>query len=753
MNELLEQFLIEARELVQEASDDLLALEREPDNAERIDRVFRAFHTLKGSAGIFDFAAMAVALHAAEEVLSELRARQRTATPALIGRSLECLDQIAAWCDAIETEGVLPQDAGDVGAQLAAGLREALSGSGETGTAVDQGIDLDWVRALLACAPAAQLALDQGLLAIRYMPRPQCFFDGDDPLALVRRLPGLLALRLEPREPWPAPDETDPFQCNLVVQALLRAPKAEAAALLRYVSDQVQVVEPSPEMLAAARPEPARRPAPGVGDLARAVLEEQRRLLDAAHPDGAFAGCLGAAVRCAANALRHDGHEAAAQALAPAHSRALAEASARPVLDLLDAVLDGGPGVLTSGAAPDDAPLGPREAASRSLRVDIAKIDALVSLMGELVVAKNGLAHLSRLAEQGVEQRLLVRTIKDQQAAIDRLVSNMQRAVLGVRMLPIGQVFRRFPRPVREIALKLGKDVTLVTEGEETEVDKTIVDTLFEPLLHLVRNALDHGLETPEARREAGKEPAARLALRAAQEGEQVVIEVADDGRGIDPAAIRRTAIARGVASPDAIEALPDEAAVELIFAPGFSTAAQVSDLSGRGVGMDAVRVAVERLGGRVGVRSTPGRGTTIRLALPLSLVMTRILVVEAGGEAFGVPMDAVVETARVVRERISPIREGEAVVLRDRTIPVLRLEQLLNRQPAERASAREAVLLITEAGGETVAVEVDGLGERLDVMLRPLDGILQGIPGVAGTTLMGDGRLLLVLDLKELMA
>jgi two-component system chemotaxis sensor kinase CheA len=303
---------------------------------------------------------------------------------------------------------------------------------------------------------------------------------------------------------------------------------------------------------------------------------------------------------------------------------------------------------------------------------------------------------------------------------------------------------------VREISGTVGKTVRLITEGEGTEADATIVDALFEPLLHVLRNAVDHGIETPEQRASFGKPAMGTLILRALRDGDRVKIEVEDDGGGIDVDRVRTVARARGVATEEALAAMTDAEAIDFVFAPGFSTAAAVTDLSGRGVGMDSVKSAVERLGGTVTLESRFGTGTTVRLILPFSLMMTRVMTVEVAGQVFGLPLDSVLETIIVARDLIAPIGGGRAFVLRDRTVPLVDLADTLGivRDVSGQSSARIVVVL---AAGQIGGLEVDRLGERMDVMLTPMNGLLGGMRGVAGTTLLGDGRVLIVLDAEEI--
>jgi len=379
-----------------------------------------------------------------------------------------------------------------------------------------------------------------------------------------------------------------------------------------------------------------------------------------------------------------------------------------------------------------------------------------MNLIGELVVSKNALPFLARRAEEVHGCREMAREIKEQYAVINRLAQEMQGAIMQVSMIPVSEVFDRFPRLVRDIARKLDKQVELVIDGGDAAADKAIIEALGDPLLHIVRNALDHGVESPSQRKQAGKPPHGTLRLAAHQDGDQVVIEVSDDGHGIDPARIRQSAIDKGVVDASQAARLSDQEAVNLIFHAGFSTASEISDLSGRGVGMDVVRTTADRLGGSVGVTSRPGEGTCVRLSLPLSMAVTHVMMVEVCGTLFGIPMDAVAETVRVPRDRIRKIRQAEAFVLRDAVVPLVRLADLLGMDAASPmdasgGNAAEAVLVVRVAGA-TAGLVVDRFREGNDVILKPLDGILAGLPGYAGTALLGDGRVLPVLNLKELM-
>jgi two-component system chemotaxis sensor kinase CheA len=560
MNELHEQFVAEARELVQQASDDLIALEREGASVERIDRIFRAFHTLKGSAGVVELPPMSLMVHAAEDLLSAIHAGRLEPTSAIVDQALACLDQVSRWVDDFEAQEALPSRAGEDARAMAERLRDLLSeepsiGRGQSkanaaSALATEGRLPEWVSNLIS-SPRASIPpveeLPANLLALSYEPRGGCFFDGDDPLQLMRQVPNLLAFQIEARDTWPPLADLDPYACNLRLRCLSAGDRAGLSSIFRLVPDQVRIFDvPS----SALRPEPSARGDADTATLVWTVVEEQRRMLRAPGRGGDTVGRIGAAARAAANALRHGGRLELAERVELAGATATSQEDAADLLFTLDEVLDqpsphartADGEVARSGELAGPAIEGPERSAGRSLRVDESKIDALINLAGELIVVKNGFAHLARGLEAEIGGRDLARAVRRNHDAIDRLAGEMHAAILQLRMVPVGQIFRSFPRLVRDMSRQLDKEVVLVTHGEATECDKTIVDLLFEPLLHLVRNALDHGIERPEQRRSAGKPEIATITMQASRAGDRLVVEVIDDGLGIDPAIVRRKA-------------------------------------------------------------------------------------------------------------------------------------------------------------------------------------------------------------------
>jgi two-component system chemotaxis sensor kinase CheA len=400
------------------------------------------------------------------------------------------------------------------------------------------------------------------------------------------------------------------------------------------------------------------------------------------------------------------------------------------------------------GRRAEDNATGPR-----SLKVDQAKIDRLMNLIGELVVSKNALPYLAQRAETQFGVRELSREIKGEYSVINRIADEMQDAIMQVRMMAVSFIFQRFPRLVRDISRKLGKEVQLVLEGEQTEADKNIIESLADPLIHIVRNSLDHGLETPEVRRACGKRETGTLTIRAAQEADRVVIEIVDDGKGIDPAVIKQKAYEKGLIDEATLERVDDREAVNLIFAAGLSTAAVVSDLSGRGVGMDVVRSAVEKINGTVVIDSELGKGTTIRISLPLSMAVTQVMVIESDGQLFGVPMDNVVETVRVPRKDLRKIKQSLTAVLRGRIVPLKSLNTMLGISATPRANSDdELAVLLVQAGGEVLGLLVDGVKETIGLIQKPLGGFLSGLSVYSGSALMGDGSVLMILNVREIV-
>jgi two-component system chemotaxis sensor kinase CheA len=765
MNVLQEQFVVEARELVRQATDDLIALERDGTSPALIDRVFRAFHTLKGSAGVVELPAMSIMLHAAEDLLASIKEGASLVSANATDSALACLDQVSRWIDEFETSGALPAQAGEDGRALASRLRSFLPTQDgdavlrqKTSPGENEAAFPEWASRLIAAnrdlIASHMTKRTLALTVISYEPIAGCFYTGDDPLRYVRQIPDLLALHIEARQPFPPLLELDPYACNLRLQAVSAGDRDEIAKIFRLVPDQMRIISIPQDAFPATQAHPNN----DNHTLIQNVVKSQCELLRTSKRNDDFFGRVGAAARVAGNALRHGDHQNLADTVERARAMTLSQNHAGPLLAALEQALGYLSGSKSTAVADDDS--GPivspadttERRADRVLRVSEAKIEALINLSSELVVAKNVLAHSAKRAGETLGRHEVSASIIRDHDVIDRLVMELHSTLLQLRMVPLAQVLRSFPRLVRDVSRQLNKNVALTTRGETTEADKTIVDRLFEPLVHLVRNAVDHGIESPAQRRAVGKPETATISIEASRIGDRFLVEIADDGRGIDPAVVRRKALERRLMPTGELSSLTDQQVVDLVFAAGFSTAAEVSDISGRGVGMDIVRAAVEQIGGRVSLNSNKGAGTTVRLDLPLTIAMSRIMVVEASGQLFGISMDAVAETVRVTPDRISQIKDNDGFVLRDRIVPIISLSEIMKLPKLGNDVTGARLLVVVEASGKIAAFEIDAIRDRLDAVLKPMQGLLAGARGYAGTTLLGNGQVLLVLDIKDLL-
>lgn len=395
------------------------------------------------------------------------------------------------------------------------------------------------------------------------------------------------------------------------------------------------------------------------------------------------------------------------------------------------------------GKLPDDPEL-TRQASLRTVRVDVERLDRLMNLVGELVVDRIRFQQLAQRLKSSGTADGIAEELAEAATHLGRVTSDLQAQVLKARMLPIEHLFSRFPRYVRDLAQRAGKRVEVVLEGKDTELDRSVIEQVGGPLMHLVRNAVDHGIEPPAEREQLGKPQTGRLRLAAAQEEEGIVVVVEDDGRGIDTQRVRQKAVALGLVSAEAAARLSEEEAVELIFHPGLSTAQQVTEVSGRGVGMDAVRAGVQALGGSVEVHTQPGRGTTFVLRLPLTLAIVRALLVSCGGERYAIPLAGVQEIVEVAAERVHRVGSYRAILLRGSVLPVVSVHEVLELPAPEQG---DRMLCVVTGGRRRVGLWVDQVLGEGEVVVKPLGGYLGQVPGVAGATILGDGRVALILE------
>ncbi len=390
---------------------------------------------------------------------------------------------------------------------------------------------------------------------------------------------------------------------------------------------------------------------------------------------------------------------------------------------------------------------------SRILKVDQTKIDRLMNLVGELVVAKNSIPYLANKVEKSYGLPDLSRELKALYANMNRISDELQDIVMKVRMVPFSMIFQRFPRLVRDVSQKLGKEVNLIMEGENIEADKNMLDALTEPLIHLLRNSLDHGIELPEEREKIGKSKTGTILLRAMQDSDRVFVEVEDDGKGIDPVLLKQKAYEKGMIDENQLETLSEKDALNLIFLTGFSTKENATDLSGRGVGMDVVKNTLEKLGGTIEIQSVLGKGTLFRLSIPLSMAVTNVMIVETNEQSFGIPMSCISETVRIPEQEIHKVKDKKTTVVRNRILPLFSLNDFLGLPSKQKTNSEgEFSVLVLQINEEPLGLIVDDFKEVIDVILKPLEGSLAKLACYAGTALLGDGSVLMVLNIKELL-
>ncbi|MGN2247577.1 chemotaxis protein CheA [Frateuria sp. GZRR35] len=623
--ELRDDFLVEAGELVERLSEQLVELEANPRDGELLNAVFRAFHTVKGGAGFLAIEPMVQLCHHAEDLLNVARNGALVLDSAKMDALLEALDLLNAMMDALRS-----------------------------GASMDMPPPALLKRLMPGAAPAPA---PPPVAAPVAAPPADGSIDDSEFEALLDSLYGTAAPgTVAPAAPAPATINDDEFEALLDNLHGTAAPGANAA--------------------------------PAVGNTI--ADDEFEALLDNLHGKGAAPGAVPVAAP-----------PPAAPAPAPAPARA---------------------------AAP----------AETSVRVDTGRLDALVNRAGELVLVRN---RLQSLAQKSGDE-----TLAQAAAELDRVADEMQGAVLAMRMQPVGRLFQRFPRIVRDLARQLGKEVDLVTEGEGTDLDRSLVEALADPLIHLLRNALDHGLEMPEERAKVGKSRRGTVRLSASQRGERIVIAVSDDGHGMNPEVLKRKAVEKGVIDEAQAARLTENECYELIFRPGFSTAAQISDISGRGVGMDVVKTRVAELGGTLAVRSKLGQGSELELTVPLTLAILRVLMVRVGPRLFALPLSNVEEVFELSAGQ-DRMLDGRLVANhRGRALP---LGDLAGWAGVLGAAPRHVVVL--HIGHQRMGCLVHEVLGREDVMAKPLGPLFEGLPGIAGATVTGDGRLALVLDLAGL--
>ncbi|NMZ98172.1 chemotaxis protein CheA [Pseudomonas lundensis] len=730
--EILQDFLVEAGEILEQLSEQLVELESRPDDADLLNAIFRGFHTVKGGAGFLQLNELVECCHIAENVFDILRKGERHVDSELMDVILEALDAVNGMFSEVRERAPITAATPELLAALARLAEPAAAPAAPEPVAV---------------APAPEpVAADSGDIT-------------DNEFELL--LDSLNAVKAQAAAGEAATPVATPEQAAASAPGSDEISDAEFESLLDQLHGKGQFAPDAVAATPAAQPaEPAAPPSNEITD------DEFEALLDQLHGKGSFsADALDASAPAApaaaapadaapANPDHITDHEfeslldelhgkgtftevpaqpaAAKPAPAPAAAAAVAskpEPAARPVAPA------------RAVAAHPDKPAASE--AETTVRVDTARLDDIMNMVGELVLVRNRLVRLGLNSNDEAMSKAV--------SNLDVVTADLQTAVMKTRMQPIKKVFGRFPRLVRDLARQLKKEITLELVGEETDLDKNLVEALADPLVHLVRNAVDHGCETPEEREAAGKSRCGKVILSAEQEGDHILLSISDDGKGMDANILRGIAVKKGLMDKDAADRLSESDCYNLIFAPGFSTKTEISDVSGRGVGMDVVKTKIAQLNGSLNIYSTLGQGSKIVIKVPLTLAIMPTLMVMLGNQAFAFPLVNVNEIFHLDLSRTNVVDGQEVVIVRDKALPLFYLKRWLVASAAHEEQ-REGHVVILSVGTQRIGFVVDQLVGQEEVVIKPLGKMLQGTPGMSGATITGDGRIALILDVPSML-
>ncbi|KJS73032.1 MULTISPECIES: chemotaxis protein CheA [Stutzerimonas stutzeri group] len=716
--EILQDFLVEAGEILELLSEQLVELESSPDDMALLNAIFRGFHTVKGGAGFLQLHELVECCHIAENVFDILRKGERRVDSELMDVVLQALDAVNAMFSQVR-ERVEPTPASRELLAALARLAEPASAD-EPAPAVEpqvvaesrsEGADSEFEQMLDAIQPSAS---EPAAAEVATGPATDEITD-DEFESLLDQLHGKGQFSAAAGASMPAESE------------FVAAPTSdeitddEFEALLDQLHGKGKFEAAPAEPAAPASAEPAK--GGGTAGAADEITDDEfEALLDQLHGKGKFEPAV----------VETPAEPAAAVPIKPAPKPAPAAAPAKAA-----------PAAAVSkpaAAAPAEKP--PAEAET-TVRVDTARLDEIMNMVGELVLVRNRLVRLG--SNSGDEA--MAKAVSN----LDVVTADLQSAVMKTRMQPIKKVFGRFPRLVRDLARSLKKEINLELVGEETDLDKNLVEALADPLVHLVRNAVDHGIEMPEEREAAGKPRTGRVVLSAEQEGDHILLIISDDGKGMDANVLRAKAVEKGMLEKDAADRLSDLECYNLIFAPGFSTKTEISDVSGRGVGMDVVKTKISQLNGTVNVFSTKGQGSRVVIKVPLTLAIMPTLMVMLGNQAFAFPLVNVNEIFHLDLSRTNVVDGQEVVIVRDKALPLFYLKRWLVNDAAQEEQ-REGHVVILSVGNQSIGFVVDQLVGQEEVVIKPLGKMLQGTPGMSGATITGDGRIALILDVPSML-
>jgi len=720
--EILQDFLVEAGEILELLSEQLVDLENRPDDQDLLNSIFRGFHTVKGGAGFLQLTPLVELCHVAENVFDILRNGQRTVDSNLMDVVLQALDSVNEMFETVRG-GEMPEDADP---NLVADLARYSKPQSEDEEAP---------------AAAAQPAKEQQAEPEQQgqESKSEAVKEGD---ITDDEFEGLLDA-LDGDESPAATADDDLFDTDSSAKSSAggdddEITEDEFEALLDQLHGSGKGPSVEDKAKAAAEDKPAKADKVEASGSGEEITESEfEELLDKLHgkgkgpsiTDDPTAGTESepAAEKAEAKALepkKPEPEKAAAKKAEP-EKPAAAKPAAKPKDD--------------SKKAEAPAP-----AAEATVRVDTKRLDEIMNMVGELVLVRN---RLVRLGSNSTDEAM-TKAVSN----LDVVTGDLQTSVMKTRMQPIKKVFGRFPRVVRDLARNLKKEVTLELRGEDTDLDKNLVEALADPLVHLVRNAVDHGIEMPDERESSGKSRNGTVVLSAEQEGDHILLSIQDDGKGMDAKKLQQIAVEKGVMDQDAADRLTDTESFNLIFAPGFSTKTEISDISGRGVGMDVVKTKITQLNGTLNIDSAMGKGSKIMIKVPLTLAIMPTLMVMLEDQAFSFPLVSVSEIFHLDLTKTNVVDGQEVVVVRDKAIPLFYLKRWVIPKSAN-VEVTEGHVVVINVGSQRVGFVVDQLVGQEEVVIKPLGKMLQGTPGMAGATITGDGRIALILDVPSMLS
>ncbi|MDE4539475.1 chemotaxis protein CheA [Pseudomonas sp. ITEM 17296] len=724
--EILQDFLVEAGEILEQLSEQLVELESRPDDADLLNAIFRGFHTVKGGAGFLQLNELVECCHIAENVFDILRKGERRVDAELMDVVLEALDTVNSMFGQVrERSEVIPATpellaalsrlaepaAADAVAAPAAAAEPVAAAPAEEPDITDSEFEqlLDSLDAVKAQAAADEQMQGETVSSAGDEITDAEFESLLDQLHGKGQFSAEVAAEPVASAAAPVSDEITDEEFESLLDQLHGKGTFQADAL------------PAANAPAAAAPQIVAAASPTSDEISEHEFEA---LLDELHGKGKFSG---------------DAVAVEAPVAAKVESKPVAKPAPAPAA------------APAAASKPAPAPRAPAPAAEKhavseaetTVRVDTARLDEIMNMVGELVLVRNRLVRLGLNSGDEAMSKAV--------SNLDVVTADLQTAVMKTRMQPIKKVFGRFPRLVRDLARQLKKEINLELVGEETDLDKNLVEALADPLVHLVRNAVDHGVEMPDEREATGKARTGRVVLSAEQEGDHILLSISDDGKGMDPNILRAKAVEKGLMDKDAAERLSESDCYNLIFAPGFSTKTEISDVSGRGVGMDVVKTKISQLNGSINIYSAKGQGSKIVIKVPLTLAIMPTLMVMLGNQAFAFPLVNVNEIFHLDLSRTNVVDGQEVVIVRDKALPLFYLKRWLV-QGQVHEEQHEGHVVILSVGTQRIGFVVDQLVGQEEVVIKPLGKMLQGTPGMSGATITGDGRIALILDVPSML-